>query len=159
MREVREGIRIIDNVTVILTDECTGKQRIFRSHNASLNYALWAIAQWIGWKNNFGYQPVVPPSYVQLGSGSGTPGHADPGLFAPIAGAIGNMSYVEPNVPSNGTTTFVFQVPAGLATIQVTEALMLDSDGHGWYHTMFPVPFTPSATENITIQWETTFSS
>lgn len=157
-KRVRENTRVIDNVKVILTDTITRKQRVFSCHNIPLNYAFIAMANWIGWVNNFGYQCVPPPSQIALGSGSGVPAFGDAGLFAAIVGAIGPMSYCQPNNPANGTTTFMFQVPAGLVTTQVTEAIMQDTNGNNWAHAMFSVPFTPSAAENITIQWELTFS-
>jgi hypothetical protein len=68
------------------------------------------------------------------------------------------MSYVQPNSPATGTTTFVFQIAAGVVTTQITEAAMQDTNNNKWAHTMFPFPFTPSATENITISWELTYS-
>lgn len=157
--QIRAGTKIVDNVTVMLIDEKTGKQRHFSSHNTPLNFAFSALSQWIGGKNNSGYQPILPPTKCQLGSGSGVPSPSDHGLFQPINGSTVNMSYAQVNTPTSGTTTFVFQIPAGTVTAQVTEALMKDAAGNPWYHAMFPTAFTPSSTENITVQWETTFSA
>jgi hypothetical protein len=154
---IRAGTKIIDNVSVELVDELTGEVRSFSSHNTPLSFAFSALSQWIGGKNNSGYQALLPPSQTQLGKGTGTPSVDDPGLFTPIPGVF-EASYVQQNTPS-GTTTFVFQIPAGAVTEQITEALIRDSSVNPWFHTMFPEPFTPSLTENITLQWEVTFSA
>lgn len=159
-KRIREGVSVIDNVYVTLTDILTGEETVVaQSHNTALNYALQSIARWIGGANNSGYQAVVPPTQIELGDGSGTPSPSDAGLFSPISGTIATYSYVQLDTPSAGTTTFVFQIAAGIVTGQVTESLMRDIDGNGWYHTMFPAPFTPSNTQNITVTWETTLSA
>lgn len=155
---VRENVRVMDNVIVTLEDIHTGNKRIVTSHNASLNYSHSALAQWVGGINNTGYQAVVPPSQIELGSGSGTPSAGDVGLFSPYSATLTPLSYVTVNSPSQGTTTFVFQIPAGKVTTQVTEALMRDVNGNNWFHTMFGTAFTPTASENLTIQWQVTFS-
>jgi len=157
--KVRSGTKITDNVIVTLTDSITGKERAFSSHNLALNYANSAFAQWIGGKNNLGYQPVSPPTQIQLGSGSGTPSVTDPGLFTPIAGTLFPFSYNQQNSPVSGTTTFIFQIPSGIVSTLVTEVLFRDTSANPWFHTMLPVPFTPLITENITIQWSITFSA
>ncbi len=159
MQEIQEGMRIADNVLITLTDAVTGATRSFSSHNIALNYAFSAFAQWIAGVNNQGQNAVFAPSVVALGSGTGTPAVTDTGLFAAIAGATASLSYVQPNSPAAGTTTFVFQIAAGVVTVQVTEALMSDRNGSPWFHTNFPTPFTPAGTESVTIQWQTTFAA
>lgn len=158
MKVIREGTEIKDNVTVVLTDIYTGKQRFFSEHNMPLTYAFHAFSQWIAGKNNTGYQPIYSPSKCSLGSGSGTPAKGDSGLFTPIANGTESKSYANADDPTSGTTTFVFQFPAGQITTQVTESWMSDINGNGWFHTMFNTPFTPSSSENITVKWETTFA-
>lgn len=150
---VRSGTKIMDNVTVILTDEITGKQRIITDHNAGQPYTLSALSQWISGKNNTGYQPVFAPTKCQLGSGGVA------GTFVPIAGSLVNLNAATPNSPAPGTTTFLFQTPAGIVTTTVTQAQMTDINGNVWFLTQFPASFTPSNTENITVNWETTFSN
>jgi hypothetical protein len=157
-RQMREGIHIIDNVTVTLRDIHSGLETVFSCHNTQLNYALSALSQWISGKNNAGYQPVYPPSKCSLGSGAGTPAKTDTALFTAITNGTVSMSSATPNSPASGTTTFIFQFPAGQVITNVTEALMTDVNGNGWYHTMFPVAFAPSPTQTITVSWQNTFS-
>jgi hypothetical protein len=157
MRRIREGIGVIDNVIVTLTDINTGEEQVFSTHNIELNYALSALSQWMAGKNNVGFQPVYPPSTCSLGNGTGVPAKTDTALFAAIAGSTVSMSYASPDTPASGTTTFVFQYPPGQVTVLIKEALMKDVNGNGWFHTNFPSPFTPSSTQTITIQWQVTF--
>lgn len=159
LEEFRDEVILIrDNVTVILKDIHTGEEEIFTTHNTQLNYTLSALSKWIAGVNNVGYQPVYPPSKCSLGSGTGTPAKTDTALFTSITNGTISMSSATANSPSSGTTTFVFQFPAGQVTSTVTEAIMTDVNGNGWFHTNFPTPFTPSATQTITIQWQVTFS-
>ncbi|WP_156157862.1 hypothetical protein [Gordoniibacillus kamchatkensis] len=157
-KKFREGVHILDNVTVTLTDTITGEKTVFSCHNIELNYTLSALSQWISGKNNVGYQPVFPPSRCSLGSGSGTPAKTDTSLFTPIPNSTISMSSATPDSPAVGTTTFIFQYPAGQVTTQVTEALMSDVNGNGWFHSKFASPFTPSASQTITVQWQITFN-
>jgi len=157
--KVRSGTKITDNVIVTLTDSITGKERAFSAHNLALNYANSAFAQWIGGKNNLGYQPLSPPTQIELGYGEGVLDVSDPGLFISLQGTLFSFSYKQLNSPVLGTTTFIFQIPAGIVSTLVTEALFRDTSANPWFHTMFPVPFTPLITENITIQWSITFSA
>ncbi len=158
MKEIREGISIVDNVIVTLTDIFTGKETIISTHNIELNYAFTAFSQWIAGINNVGYLPVYPPSKCSLGSGTGTPAKTDVALFTPIASSTVAMNGAIPNTPIAGTTTFLFQYPPGQVTTLVKEALMTDINGNPWFHTLFPSPFTPGSTQTISIQWQTTFS-
>lgn len=158
MKRILEGIGVIDNVVVTLTDINTGEEQVVSSHNIELNYALSAFSQWISGKNNLGHQPVYPPSACSLGNGTGVPAKTDTSLFAAISGSTITMSYASPNTPANGTTTFVFQYPAGQVIVEVKEALMTDVNGNGWFHTNFPTPFTPTSTQTITVKWQVTFS-
>ena len=159
MQEIQEGIKIVENVRITLTDVVTGATRSFLSHNIALNYSFSAFSQWIAGANNQGQNAVFAPSVVALGSGTGTPAVTDTGLFAAISGATASLSYVQANSPAAGTTTFVFQIAAGIVAVQVTEALMSDRNGSPWFHTMFSAAFTPAGTESITIQWQTTFAA
>ncbi len=156
---VRENAKVRDNVKVILTDIHTGERQIVTSHNIANNHAFSAFASWIGGVNNTGYNPVSPPTQIQLGSGTGTPAISDTGLFATITGTLTTLSYVQTNAPTSGTTTFVFQIAAGVVTTQVTEAILRDTSGNIFAHTMFSTPFTPSSSQNVTIQWEYSFSA
>lgn len=156
--KAREGVHIIDNVTVYLR-EPTGEERSFSCHNIALNYGIGVFSRWIAGVNNTGQNAVLPPTKIALGSGSGTPAPTDTGLFTAISGAVASLAYATPNSPSNGTTTFVFQIGAGIVTVQVTEAFLSDITNGGFAHTMFGTPFTPSSTETITIQWEFTFAT
>lgn len=159
MKEVRENVHIIDNVTVTLTDIHTGDTRVFSTHNIPLNYQFSAISQWIAGVNNTGYNAVVPPSQIEYGSGSGTPSVTDTGPFTAITGSLTNLNYVQANTPQNGTTTFVFQTAAGVVTGTITEAFVRDTSGNGWGHAMFSAPFTPASTETITTKYESTYSA
>lgn len=156
---VREGVSILDNVTVILTDTVTGATRTISAHNTPLNGAFSLYSQWDSGTNNTGQNALTTGTIISLGSGTGTPAVTDTGLFSPIAGATASISYAQANQPSNGTTTKVWQIGAGKVTTQVTEALMSNSLGTALYHTMFSAAFTPASTETITIQWETTFAA
>ncbi|UOF90754.1 hypothetical protein LSG31_00280 [Fodinisporobacter ferrooxydans] len=157
-QKIRQGVHIMDNVTVTLTDINTGEEQSFSRHNIELNYALSALSQWIAGFNNSGYQPVYPPSKCSLGSGSGTPAKTDEALFAAISNGTANVNVANANSPSSGTTTFIFQFPAGQVTTQVTEALMTDVNGNPWFHVIFGSAFTPTSTQMITVKWEVTFS-
>lgn len=156
---VRENTLILDNVTCVLTDIHTGEKRTFSTHNTPLNHHFSAIASWVsGLYSNIGYNNVPPPSQIQYGNGSGTPSVSDSGCFSAISGSLTNLSYAQVNTPQNGTTTLVFQTEAGVITGEVTEAFLRDTSGNGFAHAMFGTPFTPSPTENITTQWELTYS-
>jgi len=159
MQSIRENVHVLDNVNVMLTDIHTGAQRSFSAHNIPLNYQFQALSRWIAGVNNTGQNAVLPPSQIVYGSGSGTPEVIDPGPFTAIAGSATKLSYATANSPSNGTTTLVFQTPAGVVTTQVTEAFLEDANSNGWAHLMFGAPFTPSSTETITTQWELTYSN
>lgn len=156
---IREGVHVRDNVRVVLTDIHTGRQTVISSHNISTNYEFSALSQWLAGKNNTGYQPLSPPTQIQLGSGAGTPAVTDTALFSPIANTITTMSNVTAGSPTAGTSTFTFQIAAGIVTVQVTEAGLRDVSGNLWSHTMFGIPFTPSSTQTVTIQWEKTYSA
>lgn len=158
-RFVREGTIVLDNVIVTLEDIYTGEKTILGGHNIALDHEFSAISQWMAGVNNTGYQPVPPPSQIILGSGTGTPSSGDTGPFSPIPASLTNLSYVNANTPSNGTTTFVFQIAAGVVTGEVTEAWLQDTVGNGFSHIMFPSPFTPSASQAITVQWEKTYAA
>lgn len=156
---MRENVKVIDNVKVTLTDTKTGKERTFTAHNIPLNYQFQALAKWIAGINNSGQNAVLPPTQIMYGSGTGTPVVSDTGPFTPIPGSLTNLSYAQANTPANGTTTLVFQTPAGIVTTQITEAFLRDVNGNGFGHLNFGSPFTPSPTETITTQWEQTFSN
>ncbi|MCL6442476.1 MAG: hypothetical protein K6T83_03255 [Alicyclobacillus sp.] len=157
-KHILEGVTVLDNVTVILTDTVTGKTRSFSSHNTPLEHAFSVFSQWSAGVNNTGQNAVPGPTMIALGSGTGTPQTSDKSLFAPIPGATASLSYAQANTPSNGTTTYVFQIAAGVVTTEVTEAFLQDVNSIGFAHTMFGTPFTPTSTETITIQWQLTFS-
>lgn len=147
------GVKIEDNVTAILTDSSTGEVRKFTTHNTPLDYMFQALASAITGEQ------FLPPSQAQLGSGQGTPSTGDSGLFSAIEGSKVSISYSLPNSPVLGTATLVFQIGSGIVTTEVTEALLMDSMSRPLFHTMFPVPFTPSAVETITFEWTITFSA
>lgn len=155
----RENVHVIDNVTVTLTDIYTGKTRTFAAHNIALNYQFEALSQWIAGVNNTGQNAVLAPTQIEYGSGAGTPAVTDTGPFTPISGSLTNLSYANANNPQNGTTTLVFQTPAGVITSTITEAFLRDTSANGWAHTMFGSSFTPSSTETITTKWELTYSA
>lgn len=156
---IRENVLILDNVETILTDIHTGKTRTFKCHNIPLNYQFQALAQWIAGVNNTGQNAVLPPTQIEYGSGTGTPAVTDTGPFTPISGSLTNLSYATANSPQNGTTTLVFQTPAGVITGTVTEAFLRDTSGNGWAHSMYGASFTPTSTETVTTKWELTYSS
>lgn len=147
-------------MTVLLKDIHTGSERSFSSHNISLNGEFSAISQWMAAVNNTGYNPVAPPSQIQLGSGSGIPAITDTSCFAPIAGTVTTMVAAQANTPSLGTTTFTFQIAAGVSAGEtVTEAFLRNVNGIGFAHTMFGTAFTPTATEALNIVWTKTYSA
>ena len=146
-------------MTVTLTDIHTGAERSFSSHNIGLTYLFSAFSQWYAGKNNTGYQALSSPTQIEYGSGTGIPAETDTGLFTPITGSLTNISYATANYSATGTTLFVFNTPAGVVTTQVTEAILRDKSGNPWLHSMFEVPFTPSSTEIITMQWESTIAN
>lgn len=158
--DIRENVRILNNVRTILTDSITGKTRIIEGHNIPCNGQFSALSQWVaGTASNLGYNNVPPPSQIEYGSGSGTPAVTDTGPFTPISGSLTNLSYAQANTPQEGTTTLVFQTAAGVVTGQITEAFLRDSSDRAWGHLMFGAAFTPSSTETITTIWEETYST
>lgn len=157
---IRENTHVIDNVRTVLTDIITGKTRVYMTHNVPLEHHFSALSQWIsGLVANIGYNNVPPPSQVEYGNGSGTPSSSDTGCFSTISGSLTNLSYAQANTPQNGTTTFVFQTPAGVVTSDVTEAFIRDTSGNGFAHTIYGASFTPSPTETITTTWEFTYGA
>ena len=158
-KEARETVKIKDNVTVALTDVVTGVTRTFSSHNTALDWHFQVLSMWLAGVNNTGYNAVPAPSQIQYDSGSGTPSVSDTGCFSPIPNSITNLSYAQANTPQNGTTTLIFQTPPGVITTTVTGALLRDTSGRAFAHTMFGAPFTPTSNEMITTKWEITYSS
>lgn len=156
---IYDGVRVIDNVAVRLVDIHTGVERLFSSHNISLNGEFSALSQWMAGVNNTGNNPVAPPTQIQLGSGSGTPAVTDTACFTPIAGTLTTMVAAQANTPSAGTTTFTFQIAAGVVTTEVTEAFLRNTSGLGFAHTMFGTAFTPTSTETINIQWTKSYGT
>ena len=143
-----------DNVFVYLTDIHTGEvTEIESSHNIALTYMLTILPRWLAGVNNTGYNATEPPTQIELGSGAGTPQVTDTGLFTPIPAYLTSLSYVQMDTPSAGSITLVFQIPAGVVSGQVTEALLRDTSANPWSHTMFPAPFTPVSTQTITVKW------
>jgi hypothetical protein len=53
--------------------------------NQITDAAVQALAQWLTGANSTGYNPVLAPNYVELGTGSGTPSPSDTSLFQPVA--------------------------------------------------------------------------
>lgn len=159
MKERVHPIIIKDNVFVTLTDIYTGKKRYFQTHNIALNYMLSTLSQWLSGVNNTGYNALIPPSRVIYGTGSGTPSPTDTGCFSPLTNSTTNLNLVLPNTPQLGSTSFVFQTPAGVITQTVTEAFLMDTNGNGWAHSMFQQPFTPLPGETVTLTWVISFSN
>lgn len=157
---IRENTLIVDNVTSVLRDIITGRERRFRAHNIPCNGQFSALSKWVsGLVSNIGYNNVPIPSQIEYGNGSGTPTVTDAGCFSLISGSLTDLSYAQANTPQLGTTTLVFQTAAGVITTEITEAFLRDTGNGAWGHLMYSAAFEPSSTETITTQWELTYSS
>ncbi len=122
-------------------------------HNVTTNYAAGAIAQWLTGTNNTGYNPVLPPTKMQLGTGAGTPSPTDTGLFAPVAATLQQVSTAGPVSGSPSVAQWVCQYYGTANNAGTyTEIGLFDSNGNMWGHLMESITITEGLSTTCTWQ-------
>lgn len=116
--------------------------------NQQTDWAASAVAQWYAGVNNTGYNPVKPPNYMELGTGTGTPAHTDTALFTESPATNQQCSVVS---ASTNQATFVCQY-YGTSTNAgtYTEAGLKDSDGHLFGHLMATISIQQGLSTTVT---------
>lgn len=123
--------------------------------NKLTNYMANVLAQWLTGVNNTGYNPVLPPLYVEAGTGSGTPAPTDTNLFTPVSATYGRTSIQD--TPSNGVAEFVSQYYGDANNSgDYTEVGLFDANGNMFAHTMYS--FSIASGQTTTITWDITMS-
>lgn len=120
--------------------------------NTTTNYGAYAISQWLAGVNNTGYQPVLPPFYVELGTGTGTTQVTDTGLFTPVLVTLTTCATAIPAVGPPPTITIVCNfVGTAITAGTYTEAILTDLSGNVFAHTLKAITITTGLT--TTLQW------
>lgn len=126
------------------------------SDNQETIHSAEVVAAWLCGANNTGYQPTLPPGYMELGTGSGTPSSSDTTLFTAVSGTNQKCSVVQPVADSNGNLTIAQYVCQYYGTANnsgtFTEVGLMDSNGKLFGHIMYAVTIEQGLTTTITWQ-------
>ncbi len=118
--------------------------------NQDTNWAADAVAQWLTGVNNTGYNPVKPPNYMELGTGSGAPAKTDYALFAAVPATNQKCSITS---ASGNVATLVCQYYGTAANAGTyTEVGLMDSDGHLFGHLMAGISIQQNLSTTVTWQ-------
>lgn len=149
-RITESGLVIRDNVLVTVSDTATGEviARV-SDHNTPLQYTLDGVAQWYAGVSNQGYNAVLPPTQMQLGSGSGA-------TFTPVAGTLKTISYANFAGAGTGKMSAVTQYTSVDPTGTFTQAQWQDSDGNTHFMVNFATAISKTGTQNLTLEWTIT---
>ena len=123
--------------------------------NQVTDYAASALAKWLIGQNNTGQNPVLPPQYMELGTGTGTPAPTDTNLFTPVT-ATSQRCATFTN-PSAGIAQWTSQYfgPVNNAG-NYTEEGLFDANGNLWAHLVEAVTITQGLATTIVWQWTVT---
>ncbi len=149
------NLSITGQVTVTVTDAQGNVVSQGTKRNQVTNYAANAVAQWLCGVNNTGYNPTLPPQYMELGTGSGTPSATDTNLFTPVSATNQHVSSAQvpsgsPNVAQFTAQYFGTANNAG----SYTEAGLFDANGNLFAHLMDAITITQGL--STTLAWTIT---
>ena len=117
--------------------------------NIETNYLGNSVAAWLAGRNNTGYNPLSPPTMIELGTGTGTPAVTDTALFTPAASTLIQCSLV--NVSAASTTQFIAQYFGTTNNAGTyTEAGIFDTAGNLWAHTLISISISNGNTTTVT---------
>lgn len=94
------------------------------------NYMLVSIVNWLTGTSTT--QSQIPPTQVELGTGSGTVTPSDTALWSPVTGTLANCDYLYVN--TQYSTFFGHTYTQGAITGSFTECGLLDTSGNLWMH-------------------------
>lgn len=113
------------------------------------NYLLQTIVKWLTGTANSGQGALLPPTQIQLGSGTGIPTASDTGLWSPIAGTLKTCDFIQPYQSYYGQYSVTYQTtdPSG----NYTEIGLFDANGNLWAHVS--VNDNKSSSQLYSVQW------
>ena len=116
--------------------------------NQQTDWAASSVAQWYAGVNNTGYNPVSPPSHMQLGTGSGMPNHTDNALFA--AAPATNQKCSTTSAGGNQATLVCQYYGTSANAGTYTEVGLIDSSGHLFGHLMASISIQLNLSTTVT---------
>lgn len=153
---LQDRIWLRGEVTFTVRDAATGEiveQQTIR--NIITNFTRTAIAKWLiaeaaNWGTVSG--AVIPPNFIALGTGTGTPAATDTALWTETAGTRKQCAYRD--VYNNYYAEYVANYQTSDPTGTFTEAGLLDAAAGGnlWTHVACNV--TKAAGQTLTVQWK-----
>lgn len=122
--------------------------REYKEHNKMTNYARGYIAQMLAGSIQ---GPLILPSQIELGTGSGTAAATDTDLWSPTIATMKPCSYTQVYL-----NYFAQYIVTWLTTDPIqgtwTEAGLKDANGNLWAHTAFNLTINPG--EMLVGQWQ-----
>jgi hypothetical protein len=165
-----EGLKWIGELEFSVFDEAKARKQGFLDNQESFFYALkhglLPVKQKIKSKNtvtNFARQQIVailtnsvssimPPSTMQLGTGSGTPSASDTNLWSPSAATLKQCTSIQAYL-----TYYAQFITTWLSTDPITgtwaEVGLKDSNGNLWAHSSITSDITISTGDALSCQW------
>ena len=146
---IKDGVGITGKMRAVTHDEFGN---IYADtgwvENQQTNWSADAVAQWYAGVNNTGYNPVKPPNYMELGTGSGTPAKTDVSLFTAVPATNQKCSVTS---ASTNQATLVCQYYGTASNAGTyTEAGLMDSDGHLFGHLMASISIQLGLSTTVT---------